>query len=114
MRGKAVLLNAPLKRMKICLVFYCLVIISGTCYSQPKDTLFFKDGSVVVGKIKKVKLGVVTFDPANTNDINVQLRVLRTIAAARTVFRIETITGQVYYGNLVAQPDTSVATIIHE
>ena len=100
--------------MKNCLMFCCLVMITCTCWSQPKDTLFFKDGSIVVGKIKKVKLGVVTFDPANTNDVNVQLRVLRTIAAARTVFRIETITGKVYYGNLVSLPDTSFATIYHE
>src|SRR5262245_34941998 len=74
---------------------------------QLRDTIFFKDGSVVVGKIKKIKLGVVTFDPANTNDITVQLRLLRTMAAIRTVFRIETVSGKVYYGHLFPQADTS-------
>ncbi len=92
-----------------------LLFICSSIYGQPIfDTIYFKDGSVVVGKIKKVKLGVVTFDPANTNDINVQLRLLRTIAAVRTVFRIETITGNVYYGNMLPQPDTNYVTVFHE
>ena len=100
--------------MMKCFVFYCLLLISGTCFSQPRDTIFFKDGSVMVGKIKKIKLGVVTFDPANANDITVQLRVLKTMAATRTVFRIETVKGKVYYGQLLPQSDTSFVQLVDD
>jgi hypothetical protein len=66
-----------------------------------KDTIFFKDGSIMVGKIKKIKLGVVTFDPSDANDITVKLLRLRTMAAVRKVFRIETVDKKAYYGKLL-------------
>jgi hypothetical protein len=66
----------------------------------PKDTLFFLNGSIVIGKIKSIRVGIVTFDPDDANDITVQLPKLRTIAATRTVFRVETTNEDVYFGQL--------------
>ena len=99
-------------RMKKYVLFYCLVIITGTCFSQPKntanpqlkDTIYFNNSSKVIGKIKKVKLGVLTFDPDDAGDITVQLRNLSGIAAVRRIFRVETIDDGVFYGKLL--PDS--------
>lgn len=55
----------------------------------------------MIGEIKKVKLGVITFDPDDANDVTVQLRNLKTISAVSKIFRIETVTHQVYYGKLI-------------
>jgi len=75
-------------------------------FSQaPKDTIYFLNGTTVIGKIKKIKLGVVTFDPDEANDITVQMIKLRTLAAVRQVFRIETIQGKVYFGQLRPHPN---------
>ena len=63
-------------------------MIAESSFSQKKDTLFFNAGSTIVGEVKKIKLGVVTFDPDDANDITVQLRNLKTLSAGSEVFRI--------------------------
>ena len=60
---------------------------------------------MIIGEIKKIKLGVVTFDPDDANDITIQLRNLKTLSGVSKVFRIETIKGKVLYGRLT--PDSN-------
>jgi len=91
--------------MKKCFLLCCLVMMAATCFSQLKDTIFFNNGSNLIGKIKKIKLGVLSFDPDDANDITVQLRNLRTLAAVRKVFRVETTDQAVFLGKLF--PDTA-------
>ncbi|HTE23304.1 DUF481 domain-containing protein [Flavitalea sp.] len=105
--------------MKIITVCFAL-LFCGSAYSQAlKDTLFFSNGSVIVGKLESVKLGVVLFDPDDANDITVQLRRLKTISANRKIFRIETVAEEVHFGTMLAHPDmnkvyvaTSLDTLI--
>lgn len=66
-----------------------------------KDTLFFSNGSKIIGEIKGIKLGVITFDPDDANDITVQLQKLRSIAALSKIFRIETIEHGIYFGKML-------------
>src|SRR5262245_51794189 len=82
-------------------------------YSQKmsRDTIFFRNGSVMIGKIKSVKLGVVTFDPDDANDIRVQLRKLRSMSAVSAVFRIETTDNNVYFDKVVPHADTGYVTL---
>lgn len=68
------------------------------------DTLFFKNGTIVIGEIKNVKLGVVTFDPDEANDITVQLRKLKTIGGGNKIFRIETVKHHLYFGTILSHP----------
>ena len=76
-----------------------LGLISGSLLSQAlKDTLFLKNGSIIIGEIKTIKLGVLSFDPDDANDITVELRNLKTITARGVVFRIETSDDHVLYG----------------
>jgi len=91
--------------VKQCVLFYCLFLMGGSCFSQTKDTAFFNNGSMVIGELKKIKMGVMTFDPDDANDITVQLRKLKTLSARGTVFRIETIHSDVRYGRLL--PDSN-------
>ena len=77
-----------------------------------KDSLFFNNGSLVIGEIKRVKLGVVTFDPDDANDITVQLRKLKTIAAGKRIFRIETIDHHLYFGTIGLHPASDTINIL--
>ena len=84
----------------ICILFF--LTISGKLLSQNlKDTIFFRNGSIIIGEIKMIKLGVVTFDPDDANDITVQLIKLKTISAPGVIFRVENTAEHVYYGKLV-------------
>jgi hypothetical protein len=65
-----------------------------------KDTLFFNNGSVVIGKMKKISLGVITFDPDDANDITVQFHKLKSIATGYRYYRLEMVGKEIYYARL--------------
>src|SRR6478609_358799 len=87
--------------MKTITIFIALLYVSIAEGQVIKDTIFFTNGSLVIGKILKVKLGVITFDPDDANDITVQMRKLKTIGATTRIFRVETIFHQVYFGTII-------------
>jgi hypothetical protein len=99
-----------LKRIA-CILFF--VIISGRLLSQNlKDTIFFRNGSTVIGEIKMIRLGVITFDPDDANDITVQLIKLKTISSLGVIFRIESTLEHVYYGRLFPSSKPGFVTIV--
>lgn len=80
-----------------------LMLVLQTLYGiaqKARDTIFLNNGSRIIGEIKKIKLGVITFDPDDANDITVQLKKVRTMAAQSKVFRIESNQHQVYFGKI--------------
>ena len=100
-----------LKRRIILLIF--LLPLWALLKAQAvKDTLYFTNGSMVIGELKKVKLGVMTFDPDDANDITVQLRKIKRIEARTKIFRIETIQDKLIYGVLAADPDPFIINVI--
>ena len=66
-----------------------------------RDTLFFVNGTMVIGELDRIKLGEVLFDPDDANDLTVQLRKLHHFTAATKIFRIETIRDEVYFGKIL-------------
>ena len=101
--------------MKKLLCLLLLGLISGNLVSQIlKDTLFFKNGSMILGEIKTIRLGVISFDPDDANDITVELRNLRTITAPGVIFRIETTDDHVLYGKLFPNAKPGYVTIVGE
>jgi Protein of unknown function, DUF481 len=88
--------------MKRNILFFFLLSLTVSGFAQKvKDTLYFANGSKVIGKIKKAKLGVITFDPDDANDITVKLKKVQTLAALYQLFRIETIYDHVYFGQIL-------------
>lgn len=97
------------------IVWLGLVLYAIQLNAQKKrDTLFLSNGSRIVGEIKKVKLGVVTFDPDDANDITVQLKKLRTIAAQSKAFRIENINHVVYFGTMMSSDSAGFVLYVSE
>ena len=90
--------------MKIVALGVALIFFA-SAHSQVKDTIFFRNGTVVVGKLLNIRLGVVTFDPDDANDITVQSRKLKTISGKRKIFRIETVKESLYYGTILPHPE---------
>ncbi len=82
------------------LLLVCSIKYDFASCQELKDTLFFNNGTVIVGKLKKVKMGVVTFDPDDANDITVQLRKLKSMSAVKSIFRIESTQDVVYFGKV--------------
>src|SRR3954471_6478802 len=97
---------------KFILLYLSLILAAATFSQSKKDTLFFTNGSIIIGEIKKIKLGVITFDPDDANDITVQLRNLRTVAAVSEIFRIETVKHIVYYGRLIPRDSSNYVKLV--
>ena len=95
-------------------VFFLTVFLYAMdMYAQKtKDTLYFLNKSKITGEIKRIKLGVVTFDPDDANVITVQLQKIKTIAALIGIFRIETIEHQVYFGSMIPADKAGFITIL--
>ena len=99
--------------MKNVFVTLICISISLSGFSQTlKDSIIFRNGNRLQGEVKRVKLGVVTFDPDDANDVTVRLRNLKSITAISTVFRIETIDQMVYFGKLLPHPLDKYAYIL--
>ncbi len=97
-----------MKSFTLTIAFF--ICISSQC-QEIKDTLFFLNGTRVIGKIKRVKLGVITFDPDDANDITVQLRRLSSIAGTNKIFRIETIQHRQLYGRISSHPEPNTINV---
>ncbi len=103
-------LNAPrCNQMYVWLLFLLIFPLSGgeafaiTTYSQhelQKDTIFLRDGEILVGDIKELRLGVLTIDSKDLNDISVKISKVKTINSASDTLRIETTDKYIYYGAL--------------
>ncbi|PWT79054.1 MAG: hypothetical protein C5B59_00380 [Bacteroidetes bacterium] len=99
--------------MKRCILIFCSTIICISSFAQIlRDTIFFANGTQIIGKLKKIRVGVVTFDPDDANDVTVNVTKVRAISAVRTVFRVETIRQQVYYGKLLPHPNRQYLYVI--
>jgi hypothetical protein len=97
---------------KLIWLFLTLILFEKSFTQKTQDTIFFKNGSMILGEVKLIKLGVISFDPEDANDITVQLIKLKTIMASGEIFRIETTDEQVYYGRLFPNKKSGYVTII--
>jgi hypothetical protein len=82
-------------------ISFALVLSPEVCGQLKKDTVFFNNGTVVIGILLKIKVGVLTFDPDYAGDISVQLRNINTINAGREIYRVESVKKQVFFGVLM-------------
>ena len=75
---------------KVLLVCLCL-LFSGELIAQTKwDTLYFKNGQIVFGNLKKIDLGYLTFDGEDLSLMTIKISKIKTIAASKKIYRIET------------------------
>ena len=74
-----------------------LLFLPLTTKAQVKDTLFFTNGSILVGELKSISLGKAVFDDDNMDILNIKVTKIRTLKAVSHIYRLETIHGDIYY-----------------
>jgi len=77
-----------------------LIIIPFSGMTQVKDTLYFKNGTRLIGELKSISLGKVKFDDDNMDVLNIKVTQIRTVKAVTHIYRLETIDGKIYYTSL--------------
>lgn len=93
-------------------VFICcqLFAISFKALAQEKDTLFLRNGQIMVGKLNSISLGIIQFDDMDLAVQNIKYHKIKTIKAGMATYRIQTIDQAVYYG--VLKPSTNYGEVI--
>lgn len=73
---------------------------SPLAFSQEKDTLYFYNGSKVVGKVLKIGLGRINIDADGIGIVNIKNSKVTSIHARSRGFRIQTVDGELRDGYL--------------
>jgi hypothetical protein len=94
------------------IVCVCILLMTPALALAQKDTLHFKNGTIVIGEVQRIQMGVISFDPDDANDITVQLRKLSSIHAASRYFKIETVDLQIIYGKLLRSADSGYVNVL--
>lgn len=108
--------------------YLCLLLISSSLhaqqvYPQERDIVEFYNGDRLVGEVKKLQWGELTFDPDKIDDdVTLKLKDIRILKARRKPYVIEDIRTKRYFGvmepalylgmvNIVSVADTTVLYI---
>jgi hypothetical protein len=84
------------------LLILLLLTIAGSSLAQTrKDTLFFNNNEILIGELKQVSRGVVSFDSDGVGLISIKAYKIRSIHTTIGTLRIETTAKQWLYGTLV-------------
>ena len=76
--------------------------------SQVKDTLFFHNGDLLIGELKSISLGKITFDDDNMDILCIKGTHIRTISASTHIYRLETVDDEIFYSSLETSTDGRV------
>jgi hypothetical protein len=96
-------------------IFYLSIFVI-FCFSgfqtiaQEQDTLYLRNGQIMVGKLNSIALGIIEFDDLDLSVQNVRYHKIKTIKASKSTYRIETIDQKVYFG--ILKPTTTYGEVI--
>lgn len=91
-------------RMKYFNYILWALLLCGSLKAIGQDTLYLNTGSVLVGKIKSLDLGVLTFDIKDAGIVSVQLEKINTLHAESKLLKVETMFRQKFVGYLHYHP----------
>ena len=77
-----------------------LLLLSSQSFGQIKDTIYFLNNSILVGKLKKINLGKIEFDGDGIGIVNIKYDKVKTIKANSHLYRIETTAKKILNGTI--------------
>lgn len=90
-----------MKLSNSCLIFlFFFVWLESTTLAQQSDTLFLRNGQILIGKVKSISQGIVEFDDKDLSLQNIKYTKVRTINAYSRRFRIQTTDKKLYIGTI--------------
>lgn len=91
-----------------------LLAKSNCLEAQAKDTLFLRDGQLLIGKLKMIALGKADFDADHVDVVSVKTDEIRTISAATHIYKLQTIRQKLFYTHLHPGPEGKVTIVAPE
>jgi hypothetical protein len=99
------------KSASILLLSSILLILVSYSYAQRADIVILKNGSNIVGEIRKLDRGKLEFKTDNISTIYIEWEAVDFIQS-KDLFDIETITGQHYFGSLEKTSESGKKVVI--
>lgn len=99
------------------LLFVALAFIAGSkAYAQtePKDTIFMRDGTILSGELKGLKSGRVEFDIDNISIVKIKYDKIQMLKAITHQYRLETSDRKIYFGYIRRGDSTGIIRISSE
>jgi hypothetical protein len=88
-----------------------LLFLFKSLVGQVKDTLYLLNNSIIIGEMKKIKMGRVEFDGDGIGIINVKYDKIKSIQAACHLYRVETTDRKLLYGTIRTSDKDGFITI---
>jgi len=82
------------------LAFIATLVNSYSAFTQPKDTLYFYNTTVLVGKLRSIKVGYFEFDGDGIGIVKIKNNRISSMHAQSRSFRVETTSDSVLNGGL--------------
>src|SRR5690349_3437330 len=97
-------------RVEIVFPFIAWLIACSEASAQPKDTLYFYNKSVVVGKLRSVKLGYFEIDADGIGIVRIKNSKISSLHAQWRNYRVETTGDSIMHGTFTrgAQPGWTI------
>jgi hypothetical protein len=86
------------------------MLLSRFLHAQERDSVFLRNGQIMIGKLNKIDLGVIEFDDLDLSLQNVRYHKIKTLRATSRTLKIETIDKVIYYG--VVRPSSNFGKVI--
>ncbi len=83
------------------------LLISFTTFAREnlqKDTIFLRNGEILIGDIKDMRLGMLSFDSKEVGLLDLKISRIKTINSSSDTLRIETSDKAIYFGALKPSP----------
>lgn len=96
--------------LRIAAVCVLLMIMVSYAGAQPKDTLFLKNGEVLIGEIKSIALGRVNIDADDIDVVGIKAYKIKTIVAVSHLYRLESTSREVLY--TIIRADTAMGKVL--
>ncbi len=77
-----------------------------------RDTVYLKNGEVVIGDIKTMRLGMLSFDSDDVGTVDLKISKIKTISSASDTLRIEMASKAIYFGALKPSVKTGWVYIV--
>ncbi len=85
-------------RFLLLLLLLLLPAVKAFAIELAKDTVYLRDGEVLVGDIRELRLGLLSFDSKDIGLVSLKISKIRTMNSSSDTLRVETADQFIYYG----------------
>jgi hypothetical protein len=92
-------------------LYLALMLLSTSAYTQTKDTLYFFNGTKLVGELQKVRVGRFEFDADGVGLVSIKNHEINSIHAHSHYFRLEAVDDSEYEGYFDRSPRAGMTVL---